>query len=181
MPRIAEISDKFFNRDDAGQTLTEFTTALIADETKNGDVGIKSISQQDFVVNGQDVYRFLSDRGNGLVYDGLKSLELMSRIIRGVSIESAALFDSTIIAFSPDDMKQASMETASIIVIANLGLKDVYDYAKAANSSEIAAFDAFVLKVARRVKSGGFKTDEHIGEALVRVKALVKSALNIKG
>lgn len=180
MPRLTEISEKFFNRDDAGQTLSEFTSALIAQESQNSDVGVKATSPQDFVVNGQNVYQFLNDRGTGRIYDGLKSLELMSRIIRGVSIAASSLFDATIIAFTPDDMKNASMAGAADIVIANLGLKEVYVYAKNQNSPEIAAFDVFVARIARQVKAGGFKTEDHITEALVRVKALVKSALTLK-
>lgn len=181
MPRVTEISDKFFNRDDSGMTLSEFTSKLIADETKNGEVGVKVTSAQDYMVNGQDVYRFLSDRGNGRIFDGLKSLELMSRIIRGVNVTSVTLFDDNkIIAFTADDMKGATMEVAMEIVTTNLGLKDVYSFAKAHRSPELVAYDAFVSKIARQVRAGGFKTEEHIAEALVRVKALVKSALNTK-
>lgn len=182
MPRITEISDKFFNRDDAGMTLTEFTSKLITDESKNGEVGVKATSAQDYVVNGQDVYRFLSDRGNGRIFDGLKSLELMSRIIRGVSQTSVSLFDSNeIIAFTADDMKGSSMETAMKIVNANIGIQDVYSFAKSLGSPEIESYDLFISKIARQVRAGGFKTEEHITEALVRVKALVKSALNTRG
>lgn len=178
MPRITEISDKFFNRDDAGMTLTEFTSKLIADETKNGEVGVKVTSAQDYVINGQDVYRFLSDRGNGRIYEGLKSLELMSRVIKGVSITSVTLFDSEIIAFTADDMRSATLEAAMDIVNANIGIKDVHDFAKSINSAEIANYDIFIARIARQVRAGGFKTEEHIGEALVRVKSLVKSVLN---
>lgn len=180
MPRLTEISDKFFNRDDAGMTLTEFTTKLIADETKNGDVGIKLTSPQDYIVNGQDVFRFLSDRGNGRIYDGLKSLEVMSRIIKGVSVTSASLFDNEIIAFTAEDMRNASMETAMVIVNSNIGIKEVYDFAKSVNSSEIEGYDAFITKIARQVRAGGFKTEDHLSEALVRVKSLVKSVFNSK-
>jgi hypothetical protein len=180
MPRITEISDKFFNRDDAGMTLTEFTSKLIADETKNGEVGVKATSAQDYVVNGQDVYRFLSDRGNGRIYDGLKSLELMARIIKGVSLTSVSLFDNEIIAFTADDMKNASMDVAVIIVNSNIGVKEVYDFAKSIGSPEIESYDAFINKIARQVRAGGFKTEDHIAEALVRVKALIKSVINSK-
>lgn len=178
MPRITDISEKFFNRDDNGMTLTEFTTKLMADETKNGEVGVKATSTQDFVINGQDVYRFLSDRGNGRIYDGLRSLELISRTIRGVSLSSATLFDTTIVAFTVDDMKAATVDSAIVIVNANIGIKDVYDYAKSVNSTELANYDAFAKKIAREIKAGGFKTEAHIAEALVRVKALIKSVLN---
>jgi hypothetical protein len=180
MPRIAEISDKFFNRDGEAQTLTEFADALIAEETKNGDVGINVTSQQDFMVNGTNVYPYLTDRGTGRVYDGLKSLELMSRVIKGVSLKSASLFDAKIIAFTPEDMKGASDEVARTIVNSNLGLKEVYEFARVSRSKELAAYDIFIKKIVRQIKAGGFRAEDHITEALVRVKALVKTTINPK-
>lgn len=178
MPRVKEIADKFFNRDDAGQTLTEFVGALTASETRNSSVGIQLSTPQDFTVNGQDVYRFLSDRGAGRVYDGLKSLELMSRTISGIGVSTAALFDNVIIAFTATDMQGASDDQAAKIVSANIGILDVYNYAKSVNSLQVAQYDLFVASVARQVRAGGFKTDDHLDEALIRVKALIRSVLN---
>lgn len=180
MPRIAEITEKFFNRDDSGMNLREFTDNLIAQETRNGSVGVKATSVQDFVINGQDVYRFLSDTGNGRIYEGLKSLELMSRVIKGVSLTSVSLFDNKIIAFTPDDIRNATMEDAMVIVNTNIGIKDVYDFAKAANSKEITRYDEFISRIAREVRAGGFITENHITEALIRVKALIKSVFYTK-
>jgi hypothetical protein len=177
MPRINEISDKFFNRDDADMTLAEFTSNLIDKETQNMDVGVKVTSPLDFVVNGEDVSRLLIDSGTGRIYDGLKSLELMSRIINGASASSSSLFDAEIIAFNADDMRAATNRQAYNIVNVNLGVKDILDYAKSINSPETAAYEEFVSKIARQIKAGGFKTEDHLAEALVRVKALVKSVL----
>jgi hypothetical protein len=180
MPRVTEISDKFFNRDEASQTLSEFTSALIASETRNADVGINLTSPQDFVVNGANIYNLLADRGTGRVYEGLKSLELMSRVIKGLSATAVTLFDNKIIAFSAEDMR-ASNDTAAIDIInSNLGMKEVYDFAKNANASEVVRYNVFVSKIARQIKAGGFKTEDHLTEALVRVKALVKAAMGIK-
>lgn len=176
MARVKEISEKFFNRDERNQTLTEFTNAIVKAEALNFAVGIDISQPTDFTVNGNDVYRFLSDRGAGRVYDGLKSLELMSRTIRGINADSA-LFDNAIIAFTTSDMQDADDLTASKIVSSNIGILEVYNFAKAAGSSQIAAYDIFAATVARQVKAGGFKTDEHIDEALIRVKSLIRSVL----
>lgn len=182
MPRIAEITEKFFTRDRGELTLSEFTTQLIAEETKNGEIGVKKTSSIDYIINGQDVYRFLSDRGNGRIYDGLKSLELMSRLIRGAGESSTSLFDNVqIIAFSVDEMKYSTIEGASHIVNANLGLSEIHRFAKAVGSREIEQYDAFIAKIARQIRAGGFKAEEHLTEALVRVKALIKTVLNSKG
>lgn len=177
MPRVTEISDKFFNRDDNGQTLTEFVRDLTAKETRNNEVGIIVGIPTDFVINTADVYRFLSDRGAGRIYDGLRSLELMSRTIKGIGLSTAKLFDNTIIAYTPDDMKNAANDMAIRIICANIGIQEVYDYAKSVNSTEVAGFDAFASIIARQIKAGGFKTEDHIQEALVRVKALIRSVL----
>ena len=104
----------------------------------------------------------------------------MSRIIKGVSLTSVSLFDSQIIAFTADDMRNAPIETAMVIVNANIGIKDVYDFAKSVSASEVQSYDAFITRIAREVRAGGFKTEDHIAEALVRVKALIKSVLNSK-
>lgn len=178
MPRVKEIADKFYNRDDAGQTLTEFVTELTSNETRNSSVGVQIAAPADFNVNGNDVYRFLSDRGNGRIYDGLKSLELMSRTISGIGLSTAALFDNVIIAYSATDMQGANDDTAAKIISANIGILEVYSYAKSVNSKQVAVYDQWVAGVARQVKAGGFKTDEHIEEALIRVKALIKTVLS---
>lgn len=177
MPRLEEISDKFFNRDDASMTLAEFTSNLIDKETQNIDVGVKATSALDFVVNGEDVSRLLVDRGTGRIYEGLKSLELMSRVINGSSASSSSLFDAKIIAFSANDMQSSTTKQSYDIVNANLGVKDVLNYAKSVNAPEVARYEDFVSIIARQIKAGGFKTEDHIAEALVRVKALVNSAI----
>ena len=180
MPRIKEISDKFFNRDDNGKTLSEFTDELVPREAIVGEVGITLAASGDYVLNGQSVYHLVTDRGNGRIYDGLKSLEAMARMIRGIGSSSTTMFDSNIIAYTPNDMKTASMELAIVIVHANLGLKDIYSYAKSIGLPEIAAYDTLAASIARQVRSGGFRTEDHITEALLRVQNLVKSALNAK-
>lgn len=180
MAKIREITDKFFNRTSSDKTLRDIAADLkAAGAVENGT--IKPTASSDFTINGNDVYRFLSDRGTGRIYDGLKSLELISRTIRGASKYSTSLFDNTIIAYSVDDMKAASIATATIIVNSNIGIHEVYLYAKSVGSPEIASYDIFVAKIARQIKAGSFKTEDHIAEALIRVKALVRSALNAKG
>lgn len=179
MTKITEISDKFFNRENSDATVKDFVDGLetIANRT-NVTTGPKA--NQESLIGSTEVYRFLSDRGTGRIYEGLKSLELMSRTIRGVTQTSASLFDNAIIAYSVAEMKAADMTLAGVIVNANIGIQEIYTIAKAGESKEIAAYDAFVSKIARQIKAGGFKTEDHINEALIRVKALVKSALNSK-
>lgn len=179
MSKIKEISDKFFQRESPDKNLKQFVQNLTADASQT--VGVVSVfSPKDYTINGNDVYRFLSDRGAGRIYDGLKSLEFMARTIRGASLESASLFDGKIIVHTVNEMKAASVEQASIIVNANIGIQEVYLFAKQHGLEELVKYNVFILKIARLVKAGTFKTEDHIAEALVRVKALVRSALNVK-
>ena len=171
---IKQITDRFFARE-AGVTIRDLTSSLMSGETNVPTGIVKPTSEKDFVVNGKDVYKFLSDTGNGRIYEGLKSLELMSKIIKGVGNSSVTLFDNKIIAFTPDDMKSASAEGAKTIINANLGVKDIYDFAKISNSNEIARYDEFLSRISRQVKAGGFIAEEHRIEGLVRVKALIRS------
>jgi hypothetical protein len=180
MPRITEISDKFFSRTDDGKTLAEFADALVPRDANIGELGINLTVSGDFVLNGESVYQLVADRGTGRIYDGLKSLESMSRVIRGIGAGSTTMFDSNIIAYTPNDMKTASIDVAIVIVHANLGLSNIYPYAKAMGLQEVAAYDKFAATIARQVRAGGFKTEDHITEALLRVKNLVKAALNAK-
>ena len=175
--RIKEISDKFFSRDAAAKTVSEFTSELVEAETRNGSVGLELHAKPDFSVDGNDVYRFLSDRGTGRIYEGLKSLELMARTMNGVSEQSLQLFDNKIIAFTAEDMRTADEATALLIINSNIGISQIYAYAKNKESSQIPAYEAFVRSIARRIKAGTFRTENHINEALVRVKALIKTVL----
>ena len=178
MPRIKEISDKFFNRDDTGKTLAEFANELVPSEAVFGEVAFNLPVIPDYTFNGKSVYNLLTDRGNGRVYDGLKSLEIMSRMIRGVGTSS--MFGTDIIAYTPNDMKSAQMDVAVAIVNANLGVSDIYSYAKSVGLPEVAAYDRLISTIARKVRAGGFKVEEHLYEAIVQVRKLVKAALNAK-
>jgi hypothetical protein len=178
MPRVDDISDKFFNRDGSDVTLKEFTSRLLASETRPGEISVRPTSKQDYVVNGKSVYGLLTDRGNGRVYDGLKSLELMSRQIKGVGSSSHTLFDATIIAFSADDMRNSTPESAARIVNVNLGMVEVVVAAVSTSSYELEKYNSFVNKIAREIRAGGFSTEDNIAEALVRVKALINSVIH---
>lgn len=177
MSKVTEISDKFFTGKDNGMSLTEFARSITTTVT-SPDYTVSPTTEQDFVVNGTNVYQFLTDTGGGRIFDGLKSLELMSRIIRGVGQSSATLFDNVIIAFTADDMKGAPINVAVDIVTANLGLRDVLSYTKRLNLTEATKYEDFATRLAREVRAGSFRTEDYIMEALVRVKALVKIAMN---
>lgn len=178
MTRVKEISDKFFSRDVNTKTLTEFANSLIAQENKIVSVNVPVTSAEEYKINGEDVYRFLTDSGNGRVYDGLKSLEVMSRIIRGVGESLETLFDNKIISHSAEDMKTASIEGAVRIVNANLGLDSILAYARSKKSIALDEYDEFVTRIARDVKTGVFKTEAYLPEALLRIKSLIKLILN---
>lgn len=176
MSRVREISDKFFNRDDASSTLAEFVDDITDAENRNSSVGIRSRIAE--TLDDAKLYRLLSDRGNGQIYEGLRSLELMSRTIKGVGTTS--LFDNVILAYTADDMKRSDDPTGIRIANTNIGIQEIYEYAKSINSVEVAAYDRFATKIVKQIRAGGFKTDEHIQEALIRVKALIRSTLNFK-
>lgn len=180
MARVREISEKFFNRGASEKTLREFINDISRSETRNNNIGTKIHVPSDFVISSKDVYRLLTDRGNGRIYDGLKSLEMMSRVISGISKSADSIFDNKIIAFSADDMRNADDAMASRIICSNIGILDVYQFCKAVGSSEVATFDTFVSRISRKIKAGSFKTEDHIQEALVRVKALIRAAINRK-
>lgn len=181
MANIDKITQKFFGRDETKQTLREFTTDLASSENRSDDTRVSPFSPQDFVLNGKSVYILLADNGTGRIYEGLRSLEMMSRVIRGVSESSVSLFNETIIDSTPSVMRTASSAKSIEIISKNLGVFDVLDYAKSVSSPEVARYEAFALRINRKIKAGSFKTDEHLAEALLRVKALVRSSVQLQG
>lgn len=177
MTRIKEISDKFFSRDPNVKTLTEFATEVLAVEGKIIQVGGNETSAENFKVNGEDVYQFLSDNGNGRIYDGLKSLETMSRIIRGVGEGLETLFDNKILSHTVDDMVAADIAGAVRIVNANLGLTEILVYARSKNVQQLKDFETFATRIAKDVKTGTFRTEPYLAEALLRIKSLIRILL----
>lgn len=178
MDKIKEIEDKFFKLGDYDPVkIDAFVRETVEGENDSGVVKLAKPALFDEV----DAFKFLNDRGTGRIYQGVRSLELISRSLRGVPASSLTLFDAKIMAYGPEDMRTAGQETARNIITANLGISNYYDAVRSVDNVEVAKYKEFMDKVAKEVKSGGFSAAVSLSEALVRTKAIVRLALNNRG
>lgn len=178
MNTIKDIEDKFFNLGD----YSDISIRQFLDKTKRdrsvASGGFASTTSPPPVFDESDAFKYLSDRGDGRIYQGLQSLEFMSRVLNGTPASSLSLFDGKLLAYKPDDLKYANTATGRLIILTNLGVEGYWDVVKALEHDDVAKFFLFMDKLVRQIKSGGFRAADSFNEAALRTKAIVKLALN---
>lgn len=125
-------------------------------------------------------FGLLLDRGNGPITEGMKSLEIISKSLRGINLNSLLLFDGKIIASSPAQMKSASDVLARQIVIDNIGMQKYIDLAINNATSEVDQLNSLCSTIAKRVKSGSFKYLEFRDVLLLRCKKVITAAIQFE-
>lgn len=178
MSTIKDIEDRFFSLGD----YSDISIRNFVDKTKKDRStaagGLLSMIPTPPAFDESDAFKFINDRGEGRIYQGLQSLELMSRVLHGTSLESLALFEGTIIAYQPKDIKYAKTETARLIILANLGVDAYWNVVKLKEHEDVAKFILFMDKLVRQVKAGSFRAADSFNETAIKTKAIVKLALN---
>ncbi|WAX21623.1 hypothetical protein [Stenotrophomonas phage RAS14] len=110
----------------------------------------------------EQVYKddgILYDYGDGRVSKGMRGLELLSKLCKGVSNSDLYLFNNVIYSSNPERVAAASDEELSWIVINNLGMFDVVNRASAVATQSVEEYKQICLRVGYAVRSGIYKKD----------------------
>ena len=177
---IKEIDDKFIaSKNFDVVNIAAFIRKAEAIETRQANGVSHAAASTTFSLSGPEAFLLLYDTGNGRLTKGLLSLEMMSRVLDGVPLNSLSLFDAAILFYSPEEMKAASDATARIIILTNLGITPYYNAVKDLTNPEVAKYNVFLDNMSRQIKSGSFKTSDAVVEALGRTKIIIRLAMNL--
>lgn len=116
------------------------------------------------------------DQGQGRVSTGLRGLELLSRMCKGVPYENLFLFNNVIYSSSPNEVLNADREGLIQIVINNLGLADTVINATPVAPDLVARFRNACYQIGYQVRSGTFQKENVQNQMLVYGKKLTVAA-----
>lgn len=116
------------------------------------------------------------DNGIGRVSKGLRGLELLSKLCKGVVYDNLFLFNNVIYSSSPSAIKSASDDELIRIIISNLGMTLVMDYALSVSPSLVSQFNNLCLVIGKSVRSGVFNKDDYKTQVLVLSKKITLAA-----
>lgn len=139
----------------------------------DGYIPEKPESEQNALWQNSDVYL---DSGDGRVSKGLRGLELLSRLCKGVAPDSLYLFSNVIYYADANQVKNANDERLIEIVSVNLGMNFIEAAAEPITPSEVANFRLLCKTIGYQVRSGVFKKEDYKSRVLQSGKKLAVAA-----
>lgn len=139
----------------------------------NGYVAEKPASERTALYQNSDVFL---DSGDGRVSKGLRGLELLSRLCRGVPQSNLFMFNNVIYASSPQAVKSANRDRLIEIVIANLGVAAIVENATPIAPGEVENFRTLCHTIGYDVRSGNFQKENYKSRVLRSTKKLAVAA-----
>ena len=122
---------------------------------------------------------YLTDRGNGRISKGVKSLEAITKIFKGISSSALVLFEQ-VIYDNPSNFKEYDSMSARQIIYNNLGLAEYISLAKSVSQTVIDDLNNMVDRMFKDMKNLTFTYDNYINEALIKCKNVVAASINYK-
>ena len=139
----------------------------------NGYKAEKPQSERTALYQNSDVFL---DSGDGRVSKGLRGLELLSRLCKGIPSSNLFMFNNVIYASTPNDVKNADRERLIEIVIANLGMFNIVQNAETIAPSEVEQFRTLCYTIGYEVRSGNFQKENYKNRVLRLTKKLAVAA-----
>lgn len=121
------------------------------------------------------------DYGDGRISKGLRGLELLSKLCKGVDPAQLFLFNNTIYSSTPTKIKAASNDELINIVISNLGMTLLVSKAADMAQDDVTKFQQLCYKIGYEVRSGTFKRETYSSRVLIATKRLAVAAARAGG
>jgi hypothetical protein len=125
------------------------------------------------VITKYDMQSMLYDFGGGRVSQGMRSLTLLSKLCKGVPSSDLFLFNNVMYTSNPYEIKNASDDTLTAIVIGNLGMTVVVANMGSYGASDLAKFNELCLSMGKDVRCGSFDRNKYEGRVMLLTKRLV--------
>ena len=120
-----------------------------------------------------------ADNGNGRVSKGLRGLELLSKLCKGVDPANLFLFNNVIYSSTPQAVKRANSVELIDIIISNLGMTILVQKAEARYPQSTEDFKALCLRIGIEVKAGTFRKEDYSAYALKLTKRIAMVAAKV--
>lgn len=169
--RYDEIDSRFQTQSitEVAAFINSLTFPINADDVNTDYVPDTAEKDKNQLYQKTDTYL---DDGTGRVSRGLRGLELLSKLCRGVNPADLFLFNNVIYASSPSAIKEANRDKLIEIVIANLGMTYVVQSTMGTHVKETEEFMALAYTIGYQVKSGTFNPDQYKTQVLRFAKKL---------
>lgn len=137
-------------------------------------------SEQNQLYQNSDIYL---DYGDGRVSRGLRGLELLSKLCKGVDPSDLFMFHNVIYSSTPARVKEASKEELIDIVTDNVGMRYIIDAVRVSPTADVVRFDSLCYTIGMEVKAGTFKRETYHNRMLGVTKKLtiLAAGRNING
>lgn len=143
------------------------------ESSNNGYVPEKPDNERNALYQNSDIYL---DSGNGRVSTGLRGLELLSVLCKGVDPSNLFLFNNVIYSSNPRAVKTASRDELIQIIINNLGMTTIVQNAIPTAPNEVERFRLLCYAMGYEVRSGVFKKENYKNRVLIAAKRLAVAA-----
>lgn len=176
---IKQIQENF-KKNGAGTSVADFISNNFKLATNIPQL-FQTTSPNYIKINTSKNLAFMNDdgTGNGRITLGVKSLEAISKTLKGVNTSSLVLFDQ-IIYTRPYDFRNQSTDDARITIATNLGIAEMLPQVKLMSNDIINLFNNMADRMTVDIRSGTFSFDKYIHEALRVIKSVVRTAMNYK-
>jgi hypothetical protein len=135
----------------------------------NGYIPEKPESERTALYQNSDVFL---DSGDGRVSKGLRGLELLSRLCKGVDPANLFMFNNVIYSSNARQVKAANREELTTIIINNLGMLNILQNAEQVAPGEVEKFKLLCYTIGYDVRSGMFKQENYKSRVLIAAKRL---------
>ncbi len=170
-----EIDQRFVNQSVSAvvKYIDSLKFPVAISQSDSGYVPEKPKSEQTALYQNSNIFL---DGGNGRVSKGLRGLELLSRLCKGIPSQNLFLFNNVIYSSNPNAVKNANRDELISIVIDNLGLTDTVANAVIIAPSLVENFRNACYQIGYQVRSGVFQKENVESQMLVYGKKLVVAA-----
>lgn len=170
-----EIDQRFVNQSVSAvvKYIDSLKFPVAISQSDNGYVPEKPKVEQTALYQNSNIFL---DSGNGRISTGLRGLELLSRLCKGVPSQNLFLFNNVIYSSNPNAVKNANRDELISIVITNLGLTDTVANAVIIAPSLVENFRNACYQIGYQVRSGVFQKENVESQMLVYGKKLAVAA-----
>lgn len=170
-----EIDQRFVNQSVSAvvRYIDSLKFPVAISQSDNGYIPEKPKSERTALYQNSNVFL---DSGDGRVSKGLRGLELLSRLCKGVPAQNLFLFNNVIYSSNPNAVKNANRDELIDIVINNLGLADVTANAVTVAPSLVNNFRDACYQIGYQVRSGNFQKENVESQMLIYAKKLSVAA-----
>lgn len=130
-------------------------------------------------ISENERYSVLNDIGGGTVSQGLRALELLTKLVRGVNPAGLFMFEDPI-SITPEQIRKSDTQTSRNLVISQLGMTEFIIPALSKAPSVVEEYYSLMDIIIKRIRNGTFKAIDFNTTTTYQSKQVAKAAGSYK-